>query len=100
MSISLTQVWIVWGAITAVLACLVMYRSLISNREEDQLFLNTNNPAETHMEAEQRAILMRLNKLGLYIKSLSLVSGGILVIMAAIWIYRGINGFTNPSVEP
>jgi hypothetical protein len=100
MSISLTQVWIVWGAITAVLACLVMYRSLISNREEDQLFLNTNNPAQTHMEDEQRAILMRLNKLGLYIKSLSLVSGGILVIMAVIWIYRGINGFTNPSLEP
>lgn len=100
MSISLNEVWIVWGALTAVLLGLVMYRSLVSNKEEDQLFLNTANPAETHMEAEQRAILMRLNKLGLYIKSLGFASGAILVFMAAIWIYRGINGFTNPSLEP
>jgi hypothetical protein len=100
MSISLNEVWIVWGALTAVLVFLVMYRSLVSNKEEDQLFLNTENPAETHMEAEQRAIVMRLNKLGLYIKSLSFACGAILVFIAAIWIYRGINGFTNPSLEP
>jgi hypothetical protein len=100
MSISLNEVWIVWGAITAVLLFLVMYRSLVSNKEEDQLFLNVENPAASHMEAEQRSIVMRLNKLGLYIKSLSVVSGGILIIMAAIWIYRGINGFTNPTPEP
>jgi len=100
MSLSLNELWIVWGTITAVLACLVIYRSLVSNKEEDHLFLNTENPAESHMEAEQRAILMRLNKLGLYIKSLSYVSGAILVFIAAIWIYRGINGFTNPSREP
>lgn len=100
MSFSLNQLWIVWGAITAVLACLVMYRSLVSNKEEDQLFLNTENPAETHMEAEQRSILLRLNRLGLYIKSLSFASGAILVFIAAVWIYRGIYGFTNPSAEP
>jgi len=100
MSISLNEVWIVWGAITAVLLLLVMYRALVSNKEEDQLFLNTDNPAETHMEAEQRAVLLRLNKLGVYIKSLSFASGAILVVMAAIWIYRGINGFNNPSPEP
>ena len=100
MSISLNEVWIVWGAITAVLLLLVMYRALVSNKEEDQLFLNTDNPAETHMEAEQRAVLLRLNKLGVYIKSLSFASGAILVVMAAIWIYRGISGFNNPSPEP
>ncbi len=100
MSISLNELWILWGALTAILACLVMYRSLVSNKEEDQLFLNADNPAETHMEAEQRSILMRLNKLGLYIKTLSYASGAILVFIAAVWIYRGINGFNNPSVEP
>jgi hypothetical protein len=100
MSISLNQLWIVWGALTAILACLVMYRSLVSNKEEDQLFLNTENGAEANMEAEQRAILLRLNKLGLYIKSLSFASGAILVFIAAVWVYRGVNGFTNPTPEP
>ena len=40
----------VWGAVTTVFVILMIYRSLFSLREDDQLFLN---PAESLLEAEQ-----------------------------------------------
>ena len=96
----LAGLWIVWGAITALLVSLIIYRSVIGIKEDDQLFLNADNPTEALFQAEQRAILMRVTKLGIYIKSLGFASGAILILIAGIWIYRGIVGFTHPSLEP
>ena len=44
---SLTILWIVWGAITVVFVALLIYRSLIGMKEEDQIFLD---PAEASLE--------------------------------------------------
>jgi hypothetical protein len=43
---------------------------------------------------------MRVNKLTVFIKGLWVASGAILLFIASIWIYRGVVGFTNPSLEP
>ena len=100
MLTSLAGIWIVWGAITALLVSLIIYRSVIGIKEDDQLFLDADNPAEARIQAEQQAILLRVNKLGRYIKSLGFASGAVLLFIAGVWIYRGIVGFVNPTVAP
>ena len=97
---SLTGLWVFWGAVTGLLVSLIVYRAVIGIKEDDQLCLDPDNPTEAHFQAEQQAILMRVNKLTLYIKSLWVMSGAILLVIAGIWIYKGVVGFTHPSLEP
>lgn len=75
-----------WGIVTVCLVLLLIYRSVIGMKEDDQLFLDA---AESHFEAEQRQILAKLNRINFYAKRLGLVSGGLLVAMAGVVIYRG-----------
>ena len=46
-----------WGVITALLIVVMIYRSMLDNREEDQLFLDA---AGDSMAQEQRAIVSRI----------------------------------------
>ena len=87
---SLVTLWVIWAAITAVLVILMIYRSLIGLKEDDQLFLDS---AENRLEAEQQALLNRIHRLQPYIRSLAAASGVVLITIAGIWIYRGIIGF-------
>ena len=87
---NLTVLWIAWGAITAILVGLMIYRSLIGLKEDDQLFLDS---AENQLEAEQQALQKRLAKLLPYIRGLAVVSAAILLVIGGIWVYRGIVGF-------
>jgi hypothetical protein len=100
MLTSLTGLWIVWGSITVLLVSLIGYRSVIGIKEDDQLLLDPDNPTEARFQSEQQAILMRVNRVTLYIKGLWITSGAILLVIAGIWIYRGVVGFTNPSPWP
>ncbi|HYL37825.1 MAG TPA: hypothetical protein VEV17_18060 [Bryobacteraceae bacterium] len=100
MLISMTGLWVAWGAVTALLVSLIVYRSVIGIKEDDQLFLDPDNPTEARLQAEQQATIGRVNRVTLYIKGLWVMSGAILLVIAAIWIYRGIVGFQNPSLEP
>ena len=88
----LTALLISWAAVTVVLVILLVYRSIIGMKEDDQLFLN---PAESKMEAEQREIMTRLNRLSPYTKSLGFASALLLVIMAGAWVYQGITSFSR-----
>ena len=91
----LSALWVFWGSITVALAGLLIYRSLVAMKEEDQLFLD---PAELHFEREQRAILTQLRKLTPLIRTLSVVSAVLLALIAGIWIYRGVQGFTASTL--
>ena len=82
-----------WSVITAILAGLVIYRSLVGMKEDDQLFLD---PAEAQLEAEQRAILRQLTQLAPFVKGLTIASSGLLVLITGIWIYRGVTGVAAP----
>src|SRR5579871_6138068 len=97
---SLTGLWILWGAVTALLAVLLLYRSMIGIKEDDQLILDTDNPVESSLYAQQEALRLRLNKVGLYIRGLGVLSTAVLLVIAGVWIYRGIVGFTNPAPLP
>ena len=100
MLTSLTGLWVAFGVAAGLLLCLIVYRAVIGIKEDDQLFLDSNNAAEARVQSEQQAILMRVNRLTLYIRVLWVASGAVLLTIAGVWIYRGIVGFTNPSLEP
>jgi hypothetical protein len=79
-----------WGVVTAALICVLIYRSTLSTREEDQLFLDA---AEESMASEQRAIVARIEKLGRPITALTVVSGALLVVIAGLWLWEGFRNF-------
>ncbi len=81
---------IIWGLITAGLFVLLIYRSTLSNKEEDQLFLGT---AEEHMAQEQRAIVARIVRLSRPIIVLGVASGVLLLVIAGFWIWEGLKSF-------
>jgi hypothetical protein len=79
----LETVLILWGIVTGLLAVVLMYRSIIAMKEEEQLFLTGGNSG---MEEEQRDIQRRLRRLAPYTKALSASSGILLIASAGIWL--------------
>jgi len=81
---------VAWSVVTVLLICMWIYRSTLENREEDQLFLDA---AEESMAREQRAIVARIEKLTLPIKSLIFISGTLLVVIAGMFVWQGYKNF-------
>jgi hypothetical protein len=81
---------VAWGVITAVLVCVIIYKSTLETREEDQLFLDA---AENHIAAEQRLILQRIEKLQRPVMALMVASGALLAVIAGLWVYQGFQNF-------
>src|SRR5678815_484351 len=77
-----------WGVLTAILIILLIYRSTLTMQEDDQLFLDE---AESHMEQEQAEILSKVNKITPFIKTLGAVSGVMILVIAGIFVYQGLN---------
>ena len=88
MSSTLTSLLILWGVLTAVLVILLIYRSTLAMREDDQLFLNDS---ESHMQIEQQQVIARLNKVNLPVRILGGASGLLILIIAGMWIYEGLS---------
>ena len=86
----LQMMLLTWGVITAVLICVMIYRSTLETREEDQIFLDA---AGESMANEQRAIVARIEKLGRPIAALMVVSGVLLAAIAGFWLYQGFHNF-------
>lgn len=80
----------IWGVLTGILVLLLIYRSALSNREGDQLYLDQ---AEQGMAAEQRVIVSRIEGLNRPIMVLYCLSGVLLVAIAAAWIWHAIRSF-------
>jgi len=97
MSSLLPALWISWVSITVALTALVIFRSLVAMKEEDQLFLD---PAEWQLEREQRAILTQLGRLTPVVKGLAVLSTVLLALIAAVWIYQGVLGAANSTFRP
>ncbi len=81
---------VVWGGITVLLIGLIIYRGLVGMREEDQLFLD---PAEEHMQREQQEIVARVTRLAPFITVLSYLSGGMILLILALWLWRQVSQF-------
>ncbi len=80
----LTILLIVWGGLTTILIVLLIYRSTLTIREDDQLFLDE---AEHHIEVEQQELMKRVDRLTPLVRVFGAAS--ILLILAiggiAIW---------------
>jgi hypothetical protein len=81
---------VIWGVLTGILLILVIYRSQLSNHEEDQLFLDR---AEEGMAAEQRVIVARIEGLGRPIAVLCWLSGILLVALGSVFVWHAIRSF-------
>ena len=78
---------IIWGVLTAILIILLIYRSTLTMREDDQLFLDQS---ESHMEKEQQEIIARVQKVNLPVRILGGASGLLILIIAGMWVYEGL----------
>jgi hypothetical protein len=78
---SIDLLLIVWGIVTAALVLVVIYRGTLSLHEDDQLFL----------AKEQQELVARLTRLTPVVRLLGATSGGLILVIAGIWIWRGLN---------
>jgi len=78
---------VIWGVLTAILVILLIYRSTLTMREDDQLFLDQS---ESHMEKEQQEIIARVQKVNLPVQILGGASGLLILIIAGMWVYEGL----------
>lgn len=80
----LTTLLIVWGGLTTILIVLLIYRSTLTIREDDQLFLDE---AEHQLETEQQELMKRVDRLTPVVRAFGAAS--ILLILAiggiAVW---------------
>ena len=81
---------IVWGIATIVFIALMIWRSLLSSHEDDQIFLN---PAEAGMERDQRELVGRINLLGRPLMTSGITSGVLLLVMVGMLVYHGLKTF-------
>ncbi len=83
----LTILLVIWAVLAVVLLGLVFYRSILGFHDDNQLFLDR---AEAALEQQQIEVAQRINRLDPVIKGFALASGGLLLLIAAIWAYRGL----------
>ena len=81
----LSTLMVIWIAATVILVGLLIYRALLSMKEDDQIFLGAG---EQHLEQEQVALVGRVQILSRY----SLIMGGVsvvlLLVIAGLWTYQ------------
>ena len=79
---------IVWGVLTAILIILLIYRSTLTMREDDQLFLDQS---ESHMEKEQQEIIARVQKLSIPLRLLGGASALLILFIIGLSVYGTLN---------
>jgi hypothetical protein len=87
---ALVPLLVSWGIVTVILICMLIYRSMLENREEDQIFLDA---AAQSMANEQRALVSRIEKLSRPITALIVASAVLLVAVAGVWVWQGLRSF-------
>jgi hypothetical protein len=85
----LEMVGFLWSAVTFALVGFVIYRAVVGIHEENQIFIGR---AEAALEKEQGLTLKRIHAIDVYVKSLAIASGLLLLIIAGIWFYNGMYG--------
>jgi len=80
----------VWGVITAVFVILLVRRTVLTNHEDDQIFLD---PCQDHMAREQRELVAKINGLTKPLATTGITSGALLLLIAGMWVYHGLKNF-------
>jgi hypothetical protein len=81
---------IAFGIVTAVFLVLLIWRSLLESHEDDQIFIDS---AQDHMAREQRELVAKINTLSRPIMTSGIAAGGLLLVIAGLWLYQGLKHF-------
>ncbi|HVS88734.1 MAG TPA: hypothetical protein VHF01_11020 [Candidatus Acidoferrum sp.] len=81
---------IAWGVVFAVFLVLLLRKSLLEGREDDQLFINA---AEELMAREQRELIRKIRALSRPIMTSGITAGVLLLVIAGLWLYEGLKNF-------
>ena len=84
----LTAMLVVWGIVTSVFIGLMIYRSVIGMREEDQLYLGSSVLA-----GQQKEIVAKLDRIAPYTKGFGWTSAGLLLVIAGLSLYQAFTHF-------
>ena len=85
---------IAWGILTAILIVLLIYKSTLTMHEDDSIFLQET---ESQMQKDQTEVLAKMRKITPIVKVLGAVSGAMILIIAGLFIYQGLNIATTPQ---
>ena len=88
MTLGLQWLLIAWGIVTGILVILLIYRSTLTMKEDDQLFLDESSSG---MAAEQRELIAKVNKINPLVKVLGTSSGLMMLVIAGWAVYIGLN---------
>ncbi len=76
-----------WGAVTVLLAIVYIRRGILSQHEEDQMFLDR---AEDHIRKEQEALVTQIMGMDKLVFRLAIASLTLLLVWAGVWVYIGL----------
>ena len=85
---------VAWGILTAVLIVLMIYKSTLTMHEDDSIFLNET---ESQMQKDQTEVLNKMRKITPIVKVLGALSGVMILVIAGLFIYQGLNMATTPQ---
>ena len=88
MTPGLKWLLIAWGIVTGILVILLIYRSTLTMKEDDQLFLDESSSG---IAAEQREQIAKVNKINPLVKVLGTSSGLMMLVIAGWAVYIGLN---------
>ena len=81
---------VAWGAVTAVFVGLLIWRSLLTSHEDDQIFLDS---ASEHMAREQRELVAKISSLSKPLMATGVLAALLLATAAGMWLYGGLKSF-------
>ena len=87
MSAAMNYLFFTWIGVTIVLLALVIYGNTLSMKEEDQLYLNAAE--EKMLATDQRALIVRTNRLMRVIMGVAVCCAVLLVATAGTWVWIG-----------
>jgi len=83
---------VAWGVLTGILIILLIYKSTLTMHEDDSIFLNES---ESQMHKDQVEVLAKMKKIGPIVKVLGALSGVMILVIAGLFIYQGLNNATR-----
>ena len=92
MNQGLEWLLIAWGIVTAFLISLLFYRSMLTRREDDQLFIDESSSS---LATEQAQLIAKVNRINPVVKMVGATSALMILVVAGWAVYIGLN-----SVQP
>jgi len=83
---------VAWGILTGILIILLIYRSTLTMHEDDSIMLNDT---ESQIAKDQVEVLAKMRRITPIVKILGAISGAMILVIAGLFIYQGLNSASN-----